>query len=128
MIGTLGDVVFEVSSQKVLTFQSIQRNAKARYQRHNVISTKPVLEFVGDDLDEIPLSIRLDATKGINVLAEITRLRDHKTNGERLTLIIGGNVLGDFIIESVNDTWERIIKGEPLIARVNLSLIESVIE
>lgn len=127
MIGTLGDVAFEVSTDKVLTFQSLRRAGKARYQKHDVIRTKPVLEFVGDDLDEIPLTIRLDATKGVNVIGEITRLRDYKTNGERLTLIMGGNVLGDFVIESADDTWERVTnRGQPIVASVSLSLIESV--
>jgi len=129
MIGTLGDVTFEVSTEKVLTFQNLRRTGKARYQKHEVISTKPVLEFVGDDLDEIPLTVRLDATKGVNVIGEITRLRDYKINGERLTLIIGSNVLGDFVIESVEDAWERITnRGQPIVATVSLSLIESVIE
>lgn len=127
MIGTLGDVVFQVSTDKVLTFQSLQRTGRARYQKHNVISTKPVLEFVGDDLDEIPLTITLNQNLGIKVVSEITRLRDYKSNGERLALIIGGRVFGYFVIEEVQDSWDRVSNlGECMLATVNLNLTESV--
>lgn len=129
MIGTLGDVAFTVSASKVLTFQQLQRSGSARYQKHDVISTKPVLEFVGDDLDTITLPIRLDAALGVNPLKEITRLRDYKTNGVRLTLVIGGNVFGDFVIDSISDNWERVDnRGTLLLATVNVSLQESVAE
>jgi phage protein U len=127
MIGTLGDVVFQVSTEKVFTFQSLQRTGRARYQKHNVISTKPVLEFVGDDLDEIPLTITLNQNLGIKVVSEITRLRDYKSNGERLALIIGGRVFGYFVIEEVQDSWDRVSnRGECMLATVNLNLTESV--
>lgn len=129
MIGTLGDVAFTVSASKVLTFQQLARSGSARYQKHDVISTKPVLEFIGPDLDTITLPIRLDAALGVNPLREITRLKDYKHNGTRLTLIVGGNVFGDFVIDSLSDTWDRVDhRGALLVASVNLSLQESVAE
>ena len=129
MIGTLGNIAFEVSADKIRTFQQLQRNGSVRYQKHDVISTKPILEFVGADLDEIPLTVRLDVTKGVKPLQEITAMRDNMNNGNRLTLVIGGNVFGDFVIEKITDTWERVDnRGRLLIATVNLSLRESVEE
>ena len=129
MIGTLGNIAFEVSADKIRTFQQLQRNGSVRYQKHDVISTKPTLEFVGADLDEIPLTVRLDVTKGVKPLQEITAMRDSMNNGNRLTLVIGGNVFGDFVIEKITDTWERVDnRGRLLIATVNLSLRESVEE
>lgn len=127
MIGTLGAVVFEVSANKIRTFVDLSRSGSARYQQHDVVSTKPVLEFLGPDLDSIPLQIRLDANKGIKPLEEITRLRDYMNNGERLTLIIGGSVFGDFVIEKLTDTWERIDnRGNLIIGTVDIGLKESV--
>lgn len=127
MIGTLGDIVFEVSSERVRTFESLSRTGNARYQQHDVISTKPVLEFIGLGIDAISLSVRLDAGLGVNPVKEMTQIRDYMRAGERLPLIIGGRLLNDFVIEQVDETWERVDnRGNPIIIKATLSLKESV--
>ncbi len=127
MIGTLGDITFEVSSDTIRTFSQLTRSGQARYQQHDVIGKKPVLEFIGPDLEAVTLPVRLDATKGVRPLTEINTMRDSRDTGERLALVIGGKLLGDFVIEKVDDTWQQIDnRGNLLLANVNLSLKESV--
>lgn len=127
MIGTLGKVVFEASEDLVRTFQDLQRSNSARYHEHTVIGKKPVLEFLGPGLDQITFSIRLDVALGIYPNKEITALKDNQNRGDRLQLVIGGHLFGDFVIEQLSDTRQRHDnKGNCLVATVNLTLKESV--
>lgn len=127
MIGTLGAVIFEASPDIVRTFRQLQRSNSARYHEHNVLSKKPVLEFLGPGLDQVTMPIRLDVAHGIFPNKEITALKDYQNRGDRLSLVIGGRYFGDFVISDCQDTWERVDnKGNCLVATVNLTLKENV--
>lgn len=128
MIGTLGDIVFEVKESKILTFKDLSRSNSGRYHEHNVIGKKPVLEYLGPGLDQVSFPIRLDVMHGVSPNSMITAMKDYQHRGERLQLVIGGHFFGDFIIEQVNETRERHDnKGNCMIATVNLTLKESVV-
>lgn len=127
MIGTLGTITFKVSADTIRTFTNLSRTGSARFQQHDVIGQKPVLEFIGPDLDAVTLPVRLDVKYGIKPLAEIDSMREAMTTGERLSFLVGGKFLGDFVIESIADTWETTDnRGNLLKATVSLSLKESV--
>lgn len=127
MIGTLGSIVFKVSADTVRTFTNLTRAGTARYQQHDVIGKKPVLEFIGPDLDTIALPVRLDISYGLDPQSEINAMREAMNNGTRSAFIVGGKFLGDFVIESVSDTWETVSnRGNLIKASVSLSLKESV--
>lgn len=127
MIGTLGSIVFKVSADTVRTFTNLTRSGTARYQQHDVIGKKPVLEFIGPDLDTIALPVRLDISYGLDPQSEINSMREAMNNGTRSAFIVGGKFLGDFVIESVSDTWETVSnRGNLIKASVSLSLKESV--
>lgn len=126
MIGTLGDIVFKVSSDQVLTFQNLARNSGGRYHKHQVVAQKAKLEFLGAELETIKLPVRLDVGLGINPLNEITRVKEYVNAGARLALIIGGKFLGDWVIETFDESWDKIDnRGNLLVANVNLNLLES---
>lgn len=57
-IGSLGDIVFEVSSSKVVTFKDYKRTTKARFQSHDIIGQKPILEYLGPDGEEISFTMQ----------------------------------------------------------------------
>jgi phage protein U len=127
MIGTFGDIVFKVSADTVRTFTQLTRSGNARYQQHDVIGQKPVLEFIGPDLDAITLPVKLDVSYGMNPQTEINAMREAMSTGARSAFIVGGKFLGDFVIESVSDTWETVSnRGNLIKANVSLSLKESV--
>ena len=126
MIGTLGDVVFEVSEDRVRTFIELSRSGAARLHEHMVVSQKPRLEFLGPDIDSIILPMRFDVAQGINPIVEINALRDYRDQGQRLALVIGGKFLGDFAIERITETWERMDnRGNLLVASISVNLLES---
>ena len=47
MIGSLGEVVFEVSDEKVRTFRDFQIQRSAKYSEHAIHGRKGLLEFTG---------------------------------------------------------------------------------
>ena len=104
-IGIFGSVVFEVSGQKVLTFDDYSRTVKHRYQTHSILNGKPKLESVGADLIEISLKIKLSAFLNVNPKLELEKLRRMCENAEVNFLIIGSEKIGDnqFVIEEVSE-------------------------
>lgn len=126
MIGTLGNAVFQASADKVYTFFGLGRSSNARYEEHAVIAQKPVLELIGPGLEQISFSMRFDVALGINPIEEINRLREARDTGAVLPLTIGGNFLGDWVIEGISEDWRNIdSQGKLLVAIVQVSIKEN---
>ena len=66
MIGTLGrKIIFEVSDNRVLTFESMSREVSGRWTEHEVLGVKPKAEFLGPGLQTISLTIHLSAAPAV---------------------------------------------------------------
>jgi phage protein U len=129
MIGSYGNVIFEVSRSKVLTFDNFKRVKKANFAQHKIINRKPVLESTGSALDTIDYSIHLNVNIGISPKDELKKLSDIIESGEEQKLIIGGDVIGDFVLIQISEEQKKIdIRGRILIADVTLKLLEYVNE
>lgn len=129
MIGTLGDVVFETSSEKIRTFDSMKRSGSARWATHDIMALKPVMEFIGPGVERINFSMRLDVSLGINPSAELETLRAMRDTGTASQLIFNGKPITDhlWVIEGLSENWERIDnQGRLLAATVEISLNEYV--
>ena len=106
-IGTLGDITFKVSSYKdILTISTYQRDAKARTSTHEIIGQRPILEFLGPDLQTISFSIQLRAWCGANPKQALNTLRRYCETGEVLQFSMGGSPVGEnkWLIESISGT------------------------
>ena len=105
-IGTLGDIVFEVSDSVVRTFKDYQRKTSARLATHEIIGQKPVTEFLGPNIDSISFSIKLSAFMRVNPTEEANKLRKIIENGEVVNLIVAGSPVADnkWIVESMDET------------------------
>ena len=106
VVGAFNTVIFEVSLFKVLTFRDLKRTTKHRYATHNILNHKPLLESLGPDISTISFEIIINRQLGINVAAELKKLRDACENGISDYLIIGNEVLGKFVLETVEETTE----------------------
>ncbi len=127
MIGTFGHILFQTSSSKILTFDEFTRKSSAVFAEHPVLDDKPTLQHVGDGLDTIEYSIRLDVSLGINPIIEIEKLRQIKSAGEEQKFIIGGKVIGDFVLIDLGEKWPSVDnRGNVLVALVSLILKEFV--
>ncbi len=124
-IGTFGNIVFEVSSDKILTFNGFQRTAKARFSEHKIIGEKPVLEATGLELDSVGFSISLNRAVGINPTEQISVLREMLLAQESHALIIGGKKIGSFVLTDLSDAWPKVThKGQIAVAEIELKLLE----
>ena len=45
-IGQFGEISFEVSSDKILTFEDFKRESESNFTNHNLIAQKPRTEFI----------------------------------------------------------------------------------
>ncbi len=126
-IGNFGDVVFEVSAKRVRTFDQFKRSSKARFARHDLMESKPRLQHVGSDLDEISFAIRLDVALGINPENELEKIRAILVSGEDQLLMVGPKKVGRFVLESAEEDWSKVDHaGRIIVATVNLKLVEFI--
>ena len=126
MIGSYGDIVFTVSSGKVLTFDGLEKDVNIRYSKQEIHLNKPVLEFIGEDLDEIKLNIKLDTNFGVNPKKQLDKLEASAKKGERKVLMIGTNVMGYFAIQKIGEKFNRIDnRGNLLGIDISINLTES---
>lgn len=111
MIGVLGPVTFEVSADKVRTWQEARRRAAARWATHDVYAGKPVREFIGPGLAQIGLTVRLDIERGVIPRDELRQLRDLMDSGAVNQFTVAGEFVGDFTLENVDEEWRRFSRA-----------------
>lgn len=129
-IGTLGEVVFEVSDNLIRTFDDYARKASARIASHEIIGQKPVLEFLGPSANELSIQIRLNAFYGISPKVEADRLRRMCESGEAVQFVLGGRPVSPnlWLIETVDEKANAFDgHGNILTSELGLSLKEYVL-
>lgn len=125
MIGSLGNAVFQVSTDRVFTFRNLVRSGTVRLEEHNVIGEKPIIEYIGPGLDQVSFSIRLDLFLGVDPEKELEKIREARELGQEIPLIIGGKYWGRWVITQANETHSRHDgAGRLLVAEVALTLRE----
>lgn len=127
-IGYMGGISFVCSADTMRTFKDFSRSADARWEKHELFGRKPVLEFVGPDVEEISISIKLSSDRGINPADELEKLREMRDKGEVFPLVIGGKTIGDnlWCLESMHEGVIFWIKGRMQSVDVSLKLREYV--
>lgn len=130
IIGALGTkVIFEVSADKVMTFNDLKKDVSGNWGTHNIISQKAKSEFLGANLQTISFTIHLNAMLGVRPAQVIDTLEKMVENGEHEVLSIGCKKIGKYTwkVTSISETYNTILnKGEILSASVDLSLEEYV--
>jgi phage protein U len=129
LLGTFGDIVFEVSDERVKTFDGYNRQGQARYASHEVLGRKPILEYLGAALDQVSFSMKLNAGLGVNPVEELAKLRKMLNGGQAARLVIGGKPQGEdkWVLESLSETYDYLDnKGNVIVATVNLTLKEYI--
>lgn len=129
MIGSFGDVVFEVSTERVRTFRDFQIQRSAKYSEHAIHGRKGLLEFTGLSPASISLSIRLDAALGVNPKEELNTLYDILNKHKAVPFILDGEPQGDglWVLEGLDENHEIIDKhGTSIAVEVSLKLKEYI--
>lgn len=126
IIGSLGTVIFEVSANKVKTFDEKKRSGSGRWAVHDIISKKPEPEFLGPGQEQISFTIRLSATSHINPDTELEKLRKMRDTGELSLLILGGKPVSQnfWLVESLDEDQRTFFQGRLMVAYVTVTLKE----
>lgn len=125
VVGIMGQLPFVCSRDFVLTFNNLSREQSIRWAKHDVIGKKPVLEYVGDELKKVSMTIRFDKSLGVPPTVGLDRLQRMLENRQYKTLIIGGEYLGRYLLESITETRKMHDgAGVCIVAEASISLIE----
>ena len=124
-IGSFGETTFKVSRFELRTFRDLRRNTKSRFAKHALLNQKPQLEFLGRDLTEITFKVQLLKSMGVDVAYEADKLRWYCEKGGDYALVIGGEVIGRFVVEQVSETAQVVNgNGEIMVEELELTLRE----
>ena len=128
-IGAFNELVFEVSTEKVITYDDYNRETKARYARHELINQTSVLEYLGRDLEEITFTMMFTISLGVDPAEETSKLRRMCLDGVADYLILGNTVVGEnlWTIESVGEAKKAVDHfGKTIVSSVNVKMVEYV--
>lgn len=127
IVGFLGEIPFIASRWKVRTFDEFGRSAEGRWQSHDVIGGKPLLEFVGAGLEDISFQMLLKTSLGINPERETEKLRRLRDAGEVVTLVVGNHPVGKgfWVITGISEKHEYFNRfGNPQSISLTVTLKE----
>lgn len=127
LVGFMADIPFVVSSRYIRTFDDYSRGSGGRWAQHDIIGDKPVLEYLGPDVEKISFTMQLRADQGISPARELKKLRKLRDNGKVFPLVIGGNMVTNnmWVLESIDESvsfWGK--DGSMLSVKVNVTLKE----
>lgn len=131
MIGSIGEVIFEVDSEKsILTFDDFSMSHQASYTEHNVLSGPGLLEFTGLKASSASFIMHLDMSLGVNPDEQIRRLVSMLEDHEAVSFILAGIPLGRglWVIESLDVKHKTIDnRGYTRVAEVSIKLKEYIL-
>ena len=119
------------SGLKVLTFDNMQREGAGRWATHEIIGQdqKPVLEFIGPDLETVTFSVLLLTVFGVDPESELQKLRQIRDEGIVCEFLIGSSAAKRQTwaltkLSEAHRTYDNA--GRLLAASVNITLMEYV--
>lgn len=128
-VGCLGDIVFEVSSNRVETITSAQWSGSSRYAVHQRHLYHAATEFTGMDPDKFTFDMYLSTSLNVDVMKEMVKLWTYMRNGKALPLTIGDKGYGKYRwnITSINHKFQQYdCKGNVIGATVSVTLQEYI--
>lgn len=127
LVGYMDDIPFLTSGFLVRTFDEWTRGSEGRWAKHDLMGEKPVLEFLGPDVEEISFKMLFRSDLGVDPRAEIERLRQMRDEGAVFPLVLGNQTVGEnfWVLKSLSSQvtyWNKY--GQPLSAEVSVTLQE----
>lgn len=128
VVGSWGNVlIFEVSDDKILTFNKLTRAVGSEWAKHSRIGLKDQSEFIRPTVQKLTFTISLNAMLGVKPRAMLEVIEKAIENGEVNTFVVGGKKIGKnrWKIKSVSEAWDTFLnKGELVKAKVNVTMEE----
>lgn len=112
MFAQLGNIKFDL----ITYFNGIDESQKFNYAEHQTIESKPKLQYIGDELDEINIKLNFHSSFCIPEY-EIKKLKDTaKTHQEQAFILGNGEYIGKYVIEEISSTTQQSDKFGNLIS------------
>lgn len=127
VIGSLGDIIFSVSSEKIETLSDLKYTESVNFSEHKRHNTASILEYTGRNSAEMSFKITLSYLLGVNVEDEIKKIAEYTQQGKLLKLIIGKTVYGSYrwVITKYTVNYKYFDKyGDIVNADISLNLKE----
>lgn len=121
MFAQLGDIEFEL----ITYFSWLNESNTFNYAQHERINNKPILQYLGQDLQEQDIKLNFHASFCVPE-DELKKLKNVAKKGEPLKFIKGnGEYVGVFVItEIVSATEQTSDEGDIIYIQVDLKLRE----
>lgn len=121
MFAQLGDIEFEL----ITYFSGLNESNTFNYAQHERINNKPILQYLGQDLQEQDIKLNFHASFCVPE-DELKKLKNVAKKGEPLKFIKGnGEYVGVFVItEIVSATEQTSDEGDIIYIQVDLKLQE----
>lgn len=126
-VGSLGNIRFNTSSRRVLTFDNYNRSGQSKVATHEVINQKTNLEFTGLEPEEITFEIQLLAQMNSRPEETVAALRAMRDAGEAVPFLLGGKPVSQnkWILTAVGEAvhnWGK--KGAIAYSTVSITVKE----
>lgn len=129
IVGSLGDIVFSVSSKMVETLNNLKYTKSANYTGHQRHNGDEMLEYTGRNAAEVSFSITLSYALGVKVEEELKKIDNYTKYGKILKFVLGKQIIGSYrwVIAKYTVTYKQFDKyGEIVTTDVSLSLKEYI--
>ena len=74
-VGSLGDIVFEVRDDKIITPRNVKWTDTANFAEHSRHCSTTLVEYVGDKPDTITLLLKLSDYLGVKTMEQLKKLK-----------------------------------------------------
>lgn len=129
-VGSWGStIVFEVSSQKQITFRNFNKTHASRWKDHTIIGKKPLSEFAGPELVTVTMSCVFSAAMKVNPRKQMEALEKALEKGNVDYLYIKESKIGSNMMKLTNmsEAYDVIlVNGAIVKATVDLTFSEYV--
>ena len=130
-VGSMGKIVFNTSSRRVMTFDNFNHNIGVNVSNHDIIGKKPTPELTGLASDEVTFDILLRKQNNVSPTKKLSELKTMCETGKVFPLIIGGKPVSDnyWMLTKVGTVTNYFGKsGEMISISVSVTLQEYPIE
>lgn len=100
LIGRLGDLKFEISEKRAVTFAALQEKYSYKITTHEVIGQPPSYEITGIEANTTILNLIFSVARGVNPSDYVRKINKLLNQKKALPLMIGDQFHGNFLLKS----------------------------
>ena len=122
-IASFAGLVFRVSEEKALAFKDAKQEIGGRWSSHEIIGSRPKMEFLGPDIRTITLSTIVDVQLGYKPHAVLKKINKMAEEGKVGTIVIGTHKIGKkkWKLEKASEAFSLVYNNGEL-ARAGIEL------